>query len=117
MKADANPNEDDVAYVQPEQLGRFTVRCDELCGLWHGAMYSYGHVVAPTAFYHWATTTEQKLAANTKTLPPFAWTYTPGANGASGSLYPSNVDPYSKSSLYGSSTVKVKQYGASAAQS
>ncbi len=117
VKADANPNEDDVAYVKPEQLGRFTVRCDELCGLWHGAMYGYGHVVAPTAFYHWATTTEKKLAANTKTLPPFAWTYTPGANGANGSFYPSNVDPYSKSSLYGSSTVKVKQYGASAAQS
>ena len=28
-----------------EQLGTFIVRCAELCGLWHGAMYNYGTVV------------------------------------------------------------------------
>jgi cytochrome c oxidase subunit 2 len=42
VKADANPSEDNVAYTTTGQLGSFTVRCSELCGLWHGAMYDYG---------------------------------------------------------------------------
>ena len=42
VKADANPGQDNVAYTTPDQLGSFVVRCDELCGLWHGAMYDYG---------------------------------------------------------------------------
>ena len=42
VKADANPNVDNVAYAKPTQTGQFTVRCAELCGLWHGAMFDYG---------------------------------------------------------------------------
>ena len=42
VKADANPDYDNVAYTTTKQLGSFTVRCAELCGIWHGAMYDYG---------------------------------------------------------------------------
>jgi hypothetical protein len=58
-------------------------------------------VVTPAQFQSWATTTERQLAANTKYLPPFAWTYTPDANGADGGYYPDNVDPYSPVLTYG----------------
>jgi cytochrome c oxidase subunit 2 len=77
VKADANPAVDDVAYTTPDQLGGFTVRCSELCGLWHGAMFNYGKVVSPTAFQAWAAKTEVQLAVVTKQLPPYALTYDP----------------------------------------
>jgi cytochrome c oxidase subunit II len=77
VKADANPQVDNVAYATAKQLGSFTVRCDELCGLWHGAMYDYGRVVSATAFQSWAATTEAKLAPVTKNLPPYSLIYTP----------------------------------------
>ena len=101
VKADANPGQDNVAYTTPRQLGTFMVRCDELCGLWHGAMYNSGTVVPPAEFETWATTTEKLLAANTKLLPPFASSYIPDANGADGGYYPDNVDPYSSAETYG----------------
>jgi len=101
VKADANPGQDNIAYTTAQQLGTFVVRCDELCGLWHGAMYNYGTVVTAAQFRSWATTTERQLAANTKFLPPFAWTYTPDANGADGGYYPDNVVPYSPVETYG----------------
>jgi cytochrome c oxidase subunit 2 len=101
VKADANPAQDNVAYTTTSQLGSFTVRCSELCGLWHGAMYNNGSVVSPTAFQRWATTTQKLLQPNTKLLPPFSYTYIPDANGADGGFYPDNVDPYSKVQTYG----------------
>ncbi len=107
IKADANPQQDNVAFTTTHQLGQFTVRCDELCGLWHGAMYGFGHVVTKAAFAAWATRTEAQLAANTKLLPPFQWTYVPDANGADGGYYPDNVDPYSKVEIYGAQKAKV----------
>jgi cytochrome c oxidase subunit 2 len=101
IKADANPQVDNVAFTTTRDTGSFTVRCSELCGLWHGAMYNYGRVVSKTQFAVWAKATEVATAANTKLLPPFAWTYTPDANGADGGYYPDNVDPYSPSEVYG----------------
>jgi cytochrome c oxidase subunit 2 len=77
VKADGNPGVDDVAYTTPEHTGGFTVRCNELCGLWHGAMFNYGTVVSATDFETWASTTETQLAAVTKILPPYALTYDP----------------------------------------
>jgi cytochrome c oxidase subunit II len=77
VKADANPQVDNVAYTTAKQLGSFTVRCDELCGLWHGAMYDYGQVVPGSAFQSWAATTEANLAPLTKNLPPYSLIYTP----------------------------------------
>jgi len=105
IKADANPQVNDVAYTETTQLGSFVVRCSELCGIWHGSMYNYGKVVSQSAFMNWATTTETANAANTKVLPPFAWTYVPDANGANGGLYPDgNATPYSTVEIYGSKT-------------
>jgi cytochrome c oxidase subunit II len=101
VKADANPQADNVAFTTPTQLGFFTVRCDELCGLWHGAMYNEGQVVSQSAFESWATTTQHQLAQNTSYLPPFAYYYVPDANGADGGYYPDNVDPYSPAETYG----------------
>jgi cytochrome c oxidase subunit 2 len=106
VKADANPDSDNIAYTTTtNQLGQFTVRCDELCGIWHGAMFDYGHVLSKTDFMSWAQSTEASLAANTKLLPQFAWTYVPDANGADGGYYPDNVDPYSGIETYGAQKV------------
>ncbi len=100
IKADANPQVDNVAFTTTNHTGSVTVRCSELCGLWHGAMFNYGQVVSKSAFQSWATATEKATAANTKLLPPFAWTYVPDANGADGGYYPA-TDPYSPSEVYG----------------
>lgn len=102
VKADANPGVNNVAFTQTKQLGTFVVRCSELCGLWHGAMFDYGQVVTQAAFMKWATATEAANAQNTKYLPAFAWTYTPDANGAAGGYYPDgSVTPYSPIETYG----------------
>ena len=77
VKADANPGVNNIAYARPTQLGTFVVRCNELCGLWHGAMFNYGRVVTPAAFMSWARTTEARLASVTRQLPPYALTYDP----------------------------------------
>ncbi|MGE5291647.1 MAG: cytochrome c oxidase subunit II [Micromonosporaceae bacterium] len=79
VKADANPNVDNVAYFKPRQSGGFTVRCNELCGIWHGAMFNYGKVVSPAAFETWATTTQSKEQSNglLAALPAYALTYDP----------------------------------------
>jgi cytochrome c oxidase subunit II len=105
VKADANPGVNNVAYTTAKQTGSITVRCAELCGLWHGAMFDYGKVVSVAAFKSWAHQTETQLAAVTKILPPYATTYDPtvvpqinkamakaGIGGANGYYYPPN-DP------------------------
>jgi cytochrome c oxidase subunit II len=106
VKADANPDYNNVAYATTQQLGSFTVRCAELCGIWHGAMYNSGSVVTKQQFYAWASLTSVRLRKNTKLLPPYALTYTPDANGADGGYYPDNVDPYSKVEQYGATQPK-----------
>jgi cytochrome c oxidase subunit 2 len=105
VKADANPDVDNVAYAKPQELGSFTVRCNELCGIWHGAMFNYGHVVTPAAFQAWARglqTREARIGILTD-LPRYALTYNPtvipqlgkdlvkvaGITGANGYYYPS----------------------------
>ncbi len=105
VKADANPMFNNVAYTVTKSPGNFTVRCSELCGLWHGAMFNYGKVVSQSSFASWAQSTESANASNTANLPPFAWTYVPDANGAAGGFYlDGKVNPYSKSEIYGSKT-------------
>ena len=101
VKADANPGVNNVAYTTARQTGSVTVRCDELCGLWHGAMFDYGKVVSVASFQTWAHQTETQLADVTKILPPYATTYDPtvvpqinkamakaGIGGANGYYYP-----------------------------
>jgi cytochrome c oxidase subunit II len=104
VKADANPQVDNVAYATAKALGSVTVRCNELCGIWHGAMYNYGHVVPQAEFQSWARGVQAKEQANgiLAALPPYTLTYDPtvipqlGANlpkidgitGAAGYYYP-----------------------------
>ena len=107
VKADANPGVDNIAYTKPVQLGRFTVRCAELCGLWHGAMFDYGRVMTLADFQSWTKASSAHFASVTKLLPPYATTYDPtviplfklspvlkalGVLGAGGGYYPPN-DP------------------------
>lgn len=101
VKADANPGQDNVAFTTPVQLGSFMVRCDELCGIWHGAMFNTGEVLTKAGFEGWATSTMHQLAVNTALLPAFAYTYIPDANGADGGYYPDTADPYSSVEQYG----------------
>jgi cytochrome c oxidase subunit II len=108
VKADANPDVDNVAYTEAKQMGSVTVRCSELCGIWHGAMFNYGRVVTQSAFESWATGVQAKETANgvLAALPAYALTYDPtvvpqlgkeivsvdGITGAAGYYYPS-TDP------------------------
>jgi len=77
VKADANPQVNNVAYTTALHTGQITVRCAELCGLWHGAMFDYGRVVSVAAFKAWAHATEVKMAKITKTLPHYSLVYYP----------------------------------------
>ncbi|HEX3922914.1 MAG TPA: cytochrome c oxidase subunit II [Streptosporangiaceae bacterium] len=77
VKADANPGVDNVAYTKINNSGKITIRCAELCGLWHGAMFDYGTAMPASGFQTWANGAETHLAAVTKMLPPYALTYDP----------------------------------------
>jgi cytochrome c oxidase subunit 2 len=108
VKADANPGVDNVAYVTAKQAGPVTVRCNELCGVWHGAMTTSGQVMSQTAFQSWASGVRSKEQTDgvLTALPPYALVYDPtvisqlGANlpkvdgitGAAGYYY-NSTDP------------------------
>jgi cytochrome c oxidase subunit II len=77
VKADANPNVDNVVFVKPKHEQTFEVRCAELCGIWHGAMFDHGHVVSREAFNTWIAEQQAKYAPATKVLPPYSKTYLP----------------------------------------
>jgi len=77
VKADAIPGVDNIAFVHPRELGSVTIRCAELCGLWHGHMFQTGHVVTAAQFKAWITKQEQAEAANLKYLPPYSRDYFP----------------------------------------
>ena len=77
VKADANPGVNNIAYTTPKTTGDFQVRCDELCGIWHGAMYDTGIVMTDSNFMAWTQATAVKMASVTKILPPYALTYDP----------------------------------------
>jgi cytochrome c oxidase subunit 2 len=53
IKVDANPGEMTQTSVVPDRLGRFDIRCAELCGLLHADMETYAHVVKPDSFAGW----------------------------------------------------------------
>lgn len=99
VKADANPGVNNVAYATPTKVGYFQVRCAELCGIWHGSMYTTGQVMSDSGFLAWTQSTRVKLADVTKMLPPYAPAYDPtslnlgkvntalGLTGAGGGFY------------------------------
>ena len=51
VKADANPGVNNVAYTTATTTGDFQVRCAELCGIWHGAMYDTGEVLTDSELH------------------------------------------------------------------
>jgi cytochrome c oxidase subunit II len=80
VKSDANPGVNNVAYTKTQHAGNITVRCAELCGLWHGAMFDYGKVVAMSQFQSWASATKTQFTSVTALLnrcQPYATTYDP----------------------------------------
>jgi cytochrome c oxidase subunit 2 len=68
---------DNVVFVRPTKLESFSVRCAELCGIWHGYMSDRGHVVTPAAFNTWIREQKTKFAPATKVLPKYSTTYLP----------------------------------------
>src|SRR5207237_1648883 len=65
VKADAVPGVDNIAFVPPRKLGRFMIRCAELCGLWHGHMAVHGRIVSASDFDTWVA---QQKAADQKNM-------------------------------------------------
>jgi cytochrome c oxidase subunit II len=77
VKADANPQVNNIAFVKPTKLQTFEIRCAELCGIWHGEMFDYGRVVTHGEFETWIHEQQVKFAPATKLLPPYSTTYQP----------------------------------------
>jgi cytochrome c oxidase subunit 2 len=75
VKADANPGVNNVAYTKTQATGAVSIRCFELCGLWHADMTTTGQVVSMAAFQSWAAAARVQLAALTAILPPYSLTY------------------------------------------
>jgi cytochrome c oxidase subunit 2 len=76
IKADANPGVDNVTYVTTMHTGSFTVRCAELCGLWHGHMYdTSGQVVGQADFATWIA--QLQAGESDVPLPTYAPAYFP----------------------------------------
>ena len=71
VQVDANPGVVTVIRATPDKLGGFTVRCSQLCGLYHSFMYAPGSVVTSAQFARWlqahgASTTTAQAAAFVK---------------------------------------------------
>jgi cytochrome c oxidase subunit 2 len=77
VKADAVPGVDNIAFVHTRRAGSFSIRCAELCGLWHGHMFQTGEVVRAGAFGSWIAAEQKAQALNQKYLPPYALHYFP----------------------------------------
>jgi cytochrome c oxidase subunit 2 len=76
VKADANPGADNITYVSTVRTGSFTVRCAELCGIWHGNMAdTTAAVVSQAEFTAWIAQ-QQKDNSDIK-LPPYSPIYFP----------------------------------------
>jgi cytochrome c oxidase subunit II len=84
VKADANPGEDNIAYVTTTAPLSFHVRCAELCGLWHGHMNTTGQVVSQAEFASWIARQEQRYSGVTKQLPPYSHVYYPAPDQRAG---------------------------------
>jgi cytochrome c oxidase subunit II len=77
VKADAVPGVDNIAYVTPRKIGRFMIRCAELCGLWHGHMAFHGRVVSAADFDQWVSQQKTANKENVPDLGPYSRTYFP----------------------------------------
>ena len=77
IKADANPGNDNIAFLKTRGPDTFKVHCAELCGLWHGYMFSNGRVVSSSQFAAWVKQQQQVYAAVQQYMPAYATTYFP----------------------------------------
>jgi cytochrome c oxidase subunit 2 len=84
VKADANPGEDNIAFVTTKSPMSFAIHCAELCGVWHGYMFQSGKVVTKTAFAAWIKQAQKTYAPGAKDLPPYSKTYFPSPAGRGG---------------------------------
>jgi cytochrome c oxidase subunit 2 len=76
VKADANPGVDNITYLTTLRTGSFSVRCAELCGIWHGNMVDLsGAVLTQGAFASWIAA--QQASESDLKLPPYAPVYFP----------------------------------------
>ncbi len=71
VQVDANPGVVTVIRATPDKLGNFTVRCSQLCGLYHSFMYAPGSIVTTAKFSQWlqsqgASTTAAEAVAVVK---------------------------------------------------
>ena len=84
VKADANPGVDNVVYVRPTKVRSFSIRCAELCGLFHGHMFDTGQVVSDGAFLAWVHGQQFRLGPATDALPPYSTHYNPAPHRRAG---------------------------------
>jgi cytochrome c oxidase subunit II len=77
IKADANPGNDNIAFLKTKGPDTFHVRCAELCGLWHGYMFSNGRVVSASQFAAWVKQQQQLFASVEQYMPQYANKYFP----------------------------------------
>ena len=78
VKADANPDVDNIAFVKPTKLQTFEVRCAELCGIWHGDDVRPRPRGQPAALRTAGSAEQQSaFAPATKVLPQYSTTYLP----------------------------------------
>jgi cytochrome c oxidase subunit II len=77
VKADAVPGTDNVAFVTPSKVQSFSIRCAEVCGLWHGYMSTHGEVVDGSAFASWVQDERSATALATRGLPSYSRVYYP----------------------------------------
>ncbi|MDQ2758150.1 MAG: cytochrome c oxidase subunit II [Actinomycetota bacterium] len=59
IKIDANPGEITSSSVIPLKTGVFTIRCAELCGLYHAYMQTTVHVVSRSDYADWLASTQK----------------------------------------------------------
>jgi cytochrome c oxidase subunit 2 len=57
VKTDAIPGRYNVVWVEPEQIGNYTIQCFELCGVGHATMRTTLVVLSQQSFMRWYNTT------------------------------------------------------------
>ncbi len=77
VKADANPGQNNIAYVQTKAPLNFQVHCAELCGVFHGYMYNSGKVVPKADFVSWVAQQKKNFKPVNPNLGPYSRTYFP----------------------------------------
>jgi cytochrome c oxidase subunit 2 len=88
VKEDAVPGVDNQAWMLAKNTSSFTpsgkdwIKCNELCGIWHGYMRVQLHVLTKSAFQTWAAKQFQaeKSSGLLNVLPRYAPVYYPAAN-------------------------------------